>query len=65
MKSLLTVVGVLLFAMILILSTVAWRYFSSITTRVDVVFPEPGIHCALASTSDGTAISCYPAPVLK
>lgn len=40
--------------------TVAWRYVSSVTTRVDVVTPEPGVHCALASTSDGTAISCYP-----
>lgn len=65
MKALAVIVGVLAFALFLILSTVAWRYFSSVTTRVDVVFPEPGIHCALASTSDGTAISCYPAPVLK
>lgn len=41
-------------------STIGVRYLSSVTTRVDVVIPEPGVHCALASTSDGTAISCYP-----
>lgn len=40
--------------------TYAWRYASNVTTQVSVTNPEPGVHCALASTADGTAISCYP-----
>lgn len=36
------------------------RYASNLTTQVSVVIPEPGVHCALASTGDGAALSCYP-----
>lgn len=61
MKNLYVVIAIAAVIAALTGVTVAWRYVSSVTTRVDVVTPEPGVHCALASTSDGTAISCYPA----
>lgn len=35
------------------------RYFSAITTSITVHQVEPGIRCALASTSNGTAIDCW------
>lgn len=35
------------------------RWFSAATTSVSIVTPKPGIECALASTGDGTAISCW------
>lgn len=41
------------------------RYASNLTTQVSVVYPEPGVHCALASTGDGAALSCYPETWVK
>lgn len=60
MKALYVVLAIAGIIAFLTVATIGWRYVSSVTTRVDVVTPEPGVHCALASTSDGTAISCYP-----
>lgn len=45
-------------AMFLLFMGVRWA--SNLTTQVSVVNPEPGVHCALASTGDGAALSCYP-----
>lgn len=60
MKSLLqfggAIVGIIL---ALCLVVMVMRQFSAITTSVKVITPEPGIHCALASTSDGAALDCW------
>jgi len=37
----------------------------STTVPLVVSEPEPGIHCVMATTSRGIAISCYPAPEKK
>lgn len=50
------VTGIILAVMLVI---VLQRQFSAVTTSVKVVVPEPGVHCALASTSDGAALSCW------
>jgi hypothetical protein len=43
----------------LCLVVVLARQFSAITTSVKVITPEEGVHCALASTSDGAALDCW------
>ena len=50
------IVGIVL---ALCLVVVVMRQFSAITTSVKVIVPEEGVHCALASTSDGTALACW------
>lgn len=35
------------------------RALSSVTTSITVHEPEPGVHCALASTTHGVAIDCW------
>jgi hypothetical protein len=50
--------GILLVALLV---TSGIRLFSSVTTRVDMVYPKPGVECALASTADGAALSCWKA----
>lgn len=52
-------IGIAVICGAVFLGVSSWRYFSSVTTRIDVVIPEPGVHCALASTSDGAAIDCW------
>lgn len=59
MKNTLIVLGMIALFVAMILAAVSgYRYFSSVTTRVDVVHPKPGIECVLASTGGGTALSC-------
>lgn len=63
MKQLLALVGIVVAVIaVILLVVVLWREFSAATTSIKVITPEPGIHCTLASTSDGTALSCYPEP---
>lgn len=52
-------IGIVVIISIIFMGVSTWRYLSSVTTRIDVVIPEPGVHCALASTSDGAAIDCW------
>lgn len=59
MKNAIICTGIVVLFVAGILGAVAgFRYFSSVTTRVDIVHPKPGVECALASTGSGTALSC-------
>lgn len=51
--------GAAAFVLALALLFFCVRWFSAATTSVSLVTPKPGIECALASTGDGTAISCW------
>jgi len=35
------------------------RWVTNVSTPVVVTEVEPGVHCALATTSDGVAIDCW------
>jgi hypothetical protein len=60
MKQALAYTGAIMGILIAIsLVVVLQRQFSAVTTSVKVITPEPGVHCALASTSDGAALSCW------
>lgn len=59
MKKFLATAGVVVvFLLIAAAVTAGVRYFSSVTTRLDVLTPKPGVECVLASTADGAALAC-------
>lgn len=51
-------IGVVALVAVALLATAGVRLFSSVTTRVDIITPKPGVECVLASTADGAALSC-------
>lgn len=65
MKGLMNVMGILVAIVVIvgIILGVVWfeRSLRSVATSITVHKVEPGIHCALANTHDGVAMSCYPA----
>lgn len=52
------ILGVLFVIVMVVAVTAGVRYFSSVTTRLDVLTPKPGVECVLASTADGAALAC-------
>ena len=50
--------GALAFLLVLGVVLMAIRWFSSVTTAVNVFEPEPGVRCVQVTSNDGLALHC-------
>ena len=60
MKVIIWYIGFVSLIIVLVFTIVmAVRSYTNAATPITVSSPKPGISCALATTSDGVAISCW------
>lgn len=53
------IIGFFAIVAVLWIAMVAIRWFNNTATSITVNEVEPGVHCALATSTDGVAIDCW------